>query len=1079
MASNSQTNIISTKLKIIQINVNSLIQISRRFELQQLIKKHNPDIVFLSETKLNAKHKIHFENYKVIRKDRKNAIQGGGTAILIKNNIKYSNYTNKDINSLKNLETCIIRIPMVSNTNLYLISAYYPSGNNNIHFKPDIQKLFESMNLQNDNNYYILAGDLNCKHTDWGNRTNNPKGSHLNEWLYDNDIQFRCKLYASSSPSFPRTGSYLDICIADCRLYIPTQNTTLNCLQVLDYDSDHNALEIVAYLNKEHEYFTFFEEELIYKFNYKNTNWSKFQNYIIQNLNNDTHIENNRNLTNNEIDFHLNKLNVIIEKAITDVVPKYKENDYITKITNSRIKMLYSEKSKILTIIKKHNRLEHTISETTLNYLKAKLKLVKKLINENIGISINKNIQEKLTNIDPMDSKNMFGQIKKNFKKIKPLNLHHINIPIDSEYLLINAGIDTRNLERDNLNNFVIQEQEQMLDTIGAYLESVHSHKEINHDNIIHDKVIEYFNWFLEIKNLFENNQNTLTNFCESMLSDNIDENQSNNFFVTRSNIIYIFSNLTNKLSSGIDNVPNIVLKKIPQTMIFDYCKLFNNMLNNSYFPIIWKTAKIVLLPKKGKDPSNVKNMRPISLLPNISKVFEICINNIMNKFCLDSNLISENQFGFKYKHSTTNAIHLLTSNINWNWNRKLYTGACFIDLEKAFDSVWIPGLIFKLLQYKFPLNQIILIYNMISQKNFMIYHKDAKSNKTFQIVNGLQQGTVNSPMLFNLYMLDLLKQVNNIIAFADDIVIYHADDKIEKINQNLQKSFDIVEKYTINWNMKINAQKCETILFRPPVDKCNSNIRKNWKQFGIKSNVSNCNIQNKEVVKYLGVYLDKFLYFNQHVKESLLKAKKAFFIYRPLFHSKFIKSRVKIIMYKSLIRPIITYGCPIWFNISPSYMEKIRIFERRCLRACTSLYRSAQSNYTKYISNKILYNSTNIIRIDNFIIHLIRNNILRCTQCTENNFIMAPYYINEIYITDSLKTGFVPPEAFIYLDKKKIIQNENGIPVLYHNHRRANIKAVNCNTQSLNIKYDTSISNIDLKFTQKINTKKFWWLNE
>ena len=114
----------------------------------------------------------------------------------------------------------------------------------------------------------------------------------------------------------------------------------------------------------------------------------------------------------------------------------------------------------------------------------------------------------------------------------------------------------------------------------------------------------------------------------------------------------------------------------------------------------------------------------------------------------------------------------MLTSHINWNWNNKLSTGACLIDMEKAFDNVWIPGLIYKLKEYKFPLYQIILIFNMISDKTFQIFHKTNKSSKEFALKNGLQQGTVNSPILFNLYINNLLFQTENIIAFADDIVV-------------------------------------------------------------------------------------------------------------------------------------------------------------------------------------------------------------------------------------------------------------------------------------------------------------------
>lgn len=149
---------------------------------------------------------------------------------------------------------------MIGNKSFFIISAYYPSGNNDSLFKVEIHNLFESLNLENMNNFYILAGDLNCKYLDWKNPIDNQKGVKLKEWIFDNEINFRCKLYASNFPSFPRTGSYLDVCIADCRIYIHILNESINSLETVEFDSDHDALQINASMNKELEEFTFIIE---------------------------------------------------------------------------------------------------------------------------------------------------------------------------------------------------------------------------------------------------------------------------------------------------------------------------------------------------------------------------------------------------------------------------------------------------------------------------------------------------------------------------------------------------------------------------------------------------------------------------------------------------------------------------------------------------------------------------------------------------------------------------------------------------------------------------------------------------
>lgn len=1077
MASNDSNNITNKSLKIIQINVNSIIRISRRYELQSFLDEHKPDIVLLNETKLNPKHRVHFNNYKTLRKDRIGSIRGGGTAVLIKNNIKHNYYSNNVTNSLLHLESCIIKIPLRGNKNIFVISAYYPAGNNNCNIKSDLFKLFDSIGLQDENNYYILAGDLNSKHTNWGNSTNNSKGISLQNWLSEFEIDFRCKLYASTLPSYSRCGSYLDICISDCRLNIITQNDTPNCLNTIDYDSDHNALEIIAILNNEREIFDFFTDDPIPKYNYKKANWKKFECNIISNINNAPKIPNNRNLTNTEIDCKLINLSSIIIECIEKYIPKFKEPNFYSKITNTIIKRLKSEKSKLLTHIKKHNRLQHTLPEATVKIIKSKIKLIRKLLDENFTLLINKFFLNKLSHLNPTNSSNMFTEIKRTFKKSKQLNLQYIQLPENHEQILTRAGVIPTSMERNDSNNFIIRNEIQILDTIGAYFESFYSHKEINNDNITHTSASNYFNDFLELKSNFETSRSHIIDFSDQILANDLSVIQKGDIFVSVDELVYIFQHLRGKLSSGIDTIPNLVLKKLPKAIISEYCTLFNNMLNNAHFPHIWKTAKVVLLPKKDKNPEDPKNIRPISLLPNISKIFEICINNVINRVCEEKHIINEKQFGFKFKHSTINAIHVLTSSINWNWNKGYCTGACLIDMEKAFDSVWLKGLIFKLKIHNFPTWLIIMIYNMVSNRQFFISHNNENSSKTYALLNGLQQGTVTSPTLFNIYLHDLLDKIENIIAFADDIVIYHADNKITNINSSLQGQFDLVEEYTINWMLQINIEKCESILFRPPVGKCNSDIRKHWKLFGIKSKLCNLNISNTKVVKYLGVYLDNFLYYNSHVKKIIEKATKAYFLYKSLFHCEYLSSRVKIIMYQSLIRPIITYACPIWFNISPSFMEKLRVFERKCLRTCTSLYRTPQSDYKKYIDNKMLYTKANITRIDNCIIQLIRNHIIRCTLCEDNNLIKAPYFALDNYILNTVTKGYVPPESFIFLDKQKYMQNENGIPVFYHIYRRATDKSIQFHSlNSITKRFNTSVSDKDILLATK--STKFWWLS-
>ena len=126
-------------------------------------------------------------------------------------------------------------------------------------------------------------------------------------------------------------------------------------------------------------------------------------------------------------------------------------------------------------------------------------------------------------------------------------------------------------------------------------------------------------------------------------------------------------------------------------------------------------------------------------------------------------------------------------------------------------------------------------------------------------------------------------------------------------------------------------------------------------------------------------------------------------------------------------------------------YMEKLRVFERKYLRSCTYLFRTPNSNYIKLFSNQILYHKAKVRRIDNFVIHLIRNHVIECFDCYDNNLILAPYY-TDYHIKIYFKFGYVPPEIFLYLESNDFMQNETEIPISYHIYRRATNKTISCN---------------------------------
>ena len=104
-------------------------------------------------------------------------------------------------------------------------------------------------------------------------------------------------------------------------------------------------------------------------------------------------------------------------------------------------------------------------------------------------------------------------------------------------------------------------------------------------------------------------------------------------------------------------------------------------------------------------------------------------------------------------------------------------------------------------------------------------------------------------------------------------------------------------------------------------------------------------------------------------------------------------------------------------------------------------MFKNPEHEYCKYYSNKTTYDKANIPRIDNFIIKLTRDHFANATRISHNSLIFSALYPHPEYHAKTLTSGFIPPEAFPYLDAKGYIQDINNIPTIYHIPRHKNIK--------------------------------------
>ena len=139
------------------------------------------------------------------------------------------------------------------------------------------------------------------------------------------------------------------------------------------------------------------------------------------------------------------------------------------------------------------------------------------------------------------------------------------------------------------------------------------------------------------------------------------------------------------KKSTGHDDLSTWILKQISPCIITPLCDLINQSLQSGIVPNSIKIAKIIPI-YKSKNKCEVKNYRPISLLPAISKLIERVMYKRLYKFIMKD--LFNSQYGFRNKHSTINAITELVGDVVEAFDNKQYTLACFLDLSKAFYTI-------------------------------------------------------------------------------------------------------------------------------------------------------------------------------------------------------------------------------------------------------------------------------------------------------------------------------------------------------------------------------------------------------
>lgn len=187
----------------------------------------------------------------------------------------------------------------------------------------------------------------------------------------------------------------------------------------------------------------------------------------------------------------------------------------------------------------------------------------------------------------------------------------------------------------------------------------------------------------------------TIINDVEAFVESN-EDNRPDFHPITIDEVTQVWQSFRPFKCPGIDRIMNAALKKLPprpKQLIVDM----------KYWPEEWKLAKVVCIPKRGKQLDLRSSYRPISLWSGLSKTFERIVADRLTAFTGINDTIQSHQFGFRQQHSAVQQALRFKQHVLAAREHRQSTGAIFLDVNNAFPSVWIQGLIAKMIRFGFP----------------------------------------------------------------------------------------------------------------------------------------------------------------------------------------------------------------------------------------------------------------------------------------------------------------------------------------------------------------------------------------
>ena len=363
----------------------------------------------------------------------------------------------------------------------------------------------------------------------------------------------------------------------------------------------------------------------------------------------------------------------------------------------------------------------------------------------------------------------------------------------------------------------------------------------------------------------------------------------------TEQEVRKVCTDIDTSKSASIPDVKTMVLKHAFLGNIDKLTKLFNNSLSYSMFPQQLKLSTIIPLPKVPL-PKSASDLRPVALTPLPGKLLERLICMRLQNWMGINNILSSCQHGFRKNRSTISAISHFLNDIYNYINEMKNPYIIYLDLKKVVDTISHKKMVHKLRELGLDQNTVSWFNSYLINRQQCIKVNDGISD-ILPITYGVPQGSILGPILFSIYINEISNIVNcGIVLYADDTVLYHPDKNILQRNLKLVTTWCDANLLTINvkkshW-MKIKVCANDEFLQDLTLNKfC----------------VSNTELTEVKIYKYLGLHIDTNLNFRNHHNKMIAHAQSKLTHFRRI--RCLVNEKAAKLIYKCTILPVLEYA--------------------------------------------------------------------------------------------------------------------------------------------------------------------------